>query len=153
MDLRARRTTVTSVVYLAIAFAFAGCTDDSAYDSTWYFAVQSATINPTKPDGSAWETDGSAPDPFARVTLNGAEVLSTHTLANTFTPEWGDTSVGTDVNPGMSVLVDVIDSDPAGDEPIISGCVIALTEDLPGRSATCSGAAGSVSVNVFLFAE
>ena len=72
-------------------------------NSTWFFAVDTATITSTKPDGSAWDAFGGAPDPF--VQLDGKR---TTTQQDTFTPTFAEGTTYTATNlltQGVSVTV------------------------------------------------
>jgi hypothetical protein len=139
---------------VALAAALSGCTDDDVFDAVWYVRGVDANINPTRPDGSAWETDGTAPDPQARVNLNGVEIHRTGAMQNTLTPMWTEGSSGFDAERGKSLTIELFDKGTTGEQPIISGCAIALTDELAEtQSGTCTSAAGSVSLFVFTFSE
>ncbi len=85
-----------------------------------YLAFESATIPETTRDGRRWDAvGGSAPDPFAKLFLDGEEILRTPVQSNTLTPTWPDSFKGNYRVPKGSVLrVELWDENPINNHPI-----------------------------------
>lgn len=93
-------------------------------NSTWFFAVDSATISSTKADGSAWDAFGGAPDPF--VQLDGKR---TSTQQDTFTPVFAEGTTYTATNLlTQGVSVTVYDEDVSANDAIGGPTFVRPTE-------------------------
>jgi hypothetical protein len=79
-----------------------------------------ARVPPKTRDGRAWdEVLGSLPDPYARLLVNGKELLRTPIQTDTLTPTWPDGPRGNFLfQPGDKLRVELWDSNPLYDEPI-----------------------------------
>lgn len=53
-------------------------------------SVQAAELPPLKRAGMAWDNDGSGPDPFVRLYVNGRLLWESGVLQNTHTPKWDE---------------------------------------------------------------
>ena len=75
---------------------------------------------------------GSAPDPFAKLLVEGREILVTPVQANTLTPTWPDQPIGNYRIPkNTPVRVELWDSNPINNHPI---CVEAISNLLAEAS-------------------
>lgn len=71
-------------------------------------------------DGRKWDdVGGNAPDPFAKVLVNGEEILKTPVESNTLHPTW-PTQMRANylIEPGSKVVVEVWDSNAIHNQPI-----------------------------------
>jgi hypothetical protein len=59
---------------------------DAASGKTYTMKIVDAAIG-----GSGWDSDGSAPDPYVEVSVNGSLVCSTNYKSDTYYPYWGVT--------------------------------------------------------------
>lgn len=102
-------------------------------NSTWFLSIDSATITSTKPDGSAWDAFGGAPDPFVQL-----DSKRTSTKQDTFTPTWQEGSTYTANNLLVQgVSVSLFDEDVSANDPIGGPTTIRPTEaDLRGGILT-----------------
>lgn len=88
-----------------------------------YIAFEKVIIPRQTRDGRKWDAvGGAAPDPFAKVLVNGVEIIKTPTESNTMHPTW-PTQVRANyrIDPGAKVVVEVWDSNPIHNDPI---CVV-----------------------------
>lgn len=90
-----------------------------------YIAFEKVIIPRQTRDGRKWDAvGGAAPDPFAKVLVDGAEIIKTPTESNTMHPTW-PTQVRANyrIDPGSKVVVEVWDSNPIHNDPI---CVVSV---------------------------
>ena len=93
-------------------------------NSTWFLSIDSATIASTKPDGSAWDAFGGAPDPFVQL-----DSKRTSTKQDSFTPTWQEGSTYTANNLLVQgVTVSLFDEDVSANDPIGDPTTIRPTE-------------------------
>jgi hypothetical protein len=95
------------------------------YARRWRLSIESARITPTDSRGDSWDGDGSAPDPYVTVKMDGSEVLKTQVKDNTLTPAWGE-SVTLLLNNSTRVQVSLFDDDflfPQGITETIAGSI------------------------------
>lgn len=88
-----------------------------------YIVFDKVIIPKQTRDGRKWDAvGGAAPDPFAKVLVNGKEIIKTPTESDTMHPTW-PTQVRANyrIHPGDKVVVEVWDSNPIHNDPI---CVI-----------------------------
>lgn len=71
-------------------------------------------------DGRKWDQVlGSLPDPYAKLLVNGAELLRTTVQSDTLTPEWSDAPRGNfEIPRDAKLRVELWDSSPINDAPI-----------------------------------
>jgi hypothetical protein len=102
-------------------------------DRDYYFFVRLVEFTPTKPNGKAWDTDGSAPDADVRLTWRGARLFALPKRKDQFISTWdlfrvdvkdlivtrGTADVASMINgpivrvtPGEAVTIEVYDADP-----------------------------------------
>jgi len=62
----------------------------SAFPRTYVFGFRSATVAKYKSSGSSWDIAGGAPDPQARLQIDGKVVCSTSTVQDSFDPVWNE---------------------------------------------------------------
>ncbi|AKT43185.1 uncharacterized protein CMC5_074160 [Chondromyces crocatus] len=80
----------------------------------------SGTVPERTRDGRTWSRGkGGEPDPYARLLVNGKEVLRTHIQSNTFTPTWpGSPSGNFVIEREARLRVEMWDSNAFNDKPI-----------------------------------
>jgi len=85
-----------------------------------YIAFDRATIPKQTRDGRKWDSvGGDAPDPFAKLIVDGEEVIVTPIEANTLHPKWPDQKrANYKINPSSKVVVELWDSNPINNSPI-----------------------------------
>jgi PDZ domain-containing protein/C2 domain-containing protein len=85
-----------------------------------YLKFASAHIPTHTRDGRQWDSiGGAAPDPFAKLLVEGKEFLLTPVQANTLSPTWPDQKVGNYRIPhGVPVRVELWDSNALNNHPI-----------------------------------
>jgi hypothetical protein len=85
-----------------------------------WIRIVSAKIPGRARDGRTWDQAfGSLPDPYARLYVNGKELLRTPAQADTLEPTWPDAPRGNfAVSPDDKLRVEVWDSNPLNDRPI-----------------------------------
>ena len=57
----------------------------------WTLKVLSAELPQAKPSGLPWDDDGTGPDPFVRVFVNGREIWTSPVIENSTHPTWNAT--------------------------------------------------------------
>jgi PDZ domain/C2 domain len=98
-------------------------------DDLVYLKFANAHIPTHTRDGRQWDSvGGSAPDPFAKLTIDDKEILLTPVQANTLSPTWPDQKVGNYRIPrGVPVHVELWDSNAINNHPI---CVESISNIL-----------------------
>lgn len=87
-------------------------------DDIRWLRIVSARIPERTRDGRSWD-DGGLPDPYARVLVNGQEILRTGVQSDTLEPTWpGSPSGNFRVVPGDRLRVELWESNPLVDTPI-----------------------------------
>jgi hypothetical protein len=95
-----------------------------------------------------WDADGSAPDPFIQVFVDGVSVGTTSARANTRFPTWTARFRGT-VSNGSIVELDVWDEDIAAHDFAFT-CALTIGESmLRARTFTCTAASGQIVRGAF----
>ncbi len=90
-----------------------------------YVAFQGATIPLKTRDGRNWKKSNDAPDAFAKVLVDGRELLVTPIQANTRAPTWPNQKRANYRIPrGKSIVVEVWDADAINDYPICSEKIV-----------------------------
>jgi hypothetical protein len=131
-----------------------GCTmrgsgDTSVFGRPWTFTAVSASISATEANGTAWDVDNSAPDPFARLYLDGQLVGTTPEIDDTDSPVWDYSPSPIVIEEGSTLSLDLIDSDTFDDDVIFQGCGIPLTVDFADAGgASCESSQGSLRIAV-----
>lgn len=89
-------------------------------DDLRWIRVVSARIPERARDGRTWDQDPSGPpDPYARVMVNGKEILRTKVQTDTLEPTWpGSPSGNFRIGPDDQLRVELWDSNPINDKPI-----------------------------------
>jgi len=129
----------------------AACTtrhDSNVYGRPWTFTVESASIDTTQANGDAWDPDLSPPDGFVRLYLDGHQFATSPTIDDTYSPHWVYSPTPMVIDAGMTLSIDLIDSDTFDDDPVFLGCDIPLTPDVAADGAACDGASGSLQIGV-----
>lgn len=85
-----------------------------------YITFDKATIPKQTRDGRKWDSvGGNAPDPFAKLIVDGQELILTPVQANTLHPTWPDQKrANYKINPQSKVMVELWDSNPINNNPI-----------------------------------
>jgi membrane-associated protease RseP (regulator of RpoE activity) len=85
-----------------------------------FIAFQGAEIPPRTRDGRQWDSiGGNAPDPFAKLIVDGREILRTPVQSNTLKPTWpGQRLANYRVDKGARAVVEVWDSNAINNHPI-----------------------------------
>lgn len=110
---------------------------EEALPGTYLIVVQEASIPATKPSGSAWDIDGSDPDPFVELSVGGDSSM-TSTKMNTMTPSWGE-SAEVDLSLGDSMEFTVWDRDSV-DHDEVGTCTFEVGPGvLRARIGSCDG--------------
>lgn len=89
-------------------------------DDMIYLAFERAEIPKTTRDGRRWDSiGGSAPDPFAKLSVGDKELVRTPVQSNTLTPTWPDGPRGNYRIPiGSALELELWDSNALTDHPI-----------------------------------
>jgi Ca2+-dependent lipid-binding protein len=133
---------------LLILLAACGGTEND-FHKPWTFTVVSATVTATKDDGSMWDPDNSAPDPFATVTLAGTVLGMTETRDDTLAPFWNTALDPVVVDFGETLSIDLTDEDTTFDDSIMAGCLIPLTQAfVDAGTASCKTSQATVTISV-----
>lgn len=124
-------------------------TDVDVFGRAWTFTIESATITPTKADGTDWDGDGSPPDPFVKVMLDGTLIGTTPELEDTRTPTWNYSTNPVVIHAGQTLSLAAFDSDVLANDSIGAGCPIALDAAFVNAGgATCTGSQVTIQVAV-----
>ena len=89
----------------------------SSFPRTYVFTFRSATVAKYKSSGSSWDAGGGAPDPQARLQVDGKVVCSTSTKQDTFDPVWNQ-SCEAEVFATTEVILALWDMDISAHDPI-----------------------------------
>jgi hypothetical protein len=143
---------------IAALASSAGCVaadpDADVFGHEWTITVASSTVAPTEPDGTAWDSDGSAPDPYAKVYYNDALLTTTPNISNSYTATWDDVLPPFTIDRGDKLRVEEYDSDPIGDGDLILICpgedVEVQADELRAGEIMCSDAGSTLFID---FAE
>jgi len=100
----------------------------------YYFRFAGADIPTKTRDGRHWDSvGGQAPDPYARLLINGKERIVTSVESDTLRPTWPDQDrANYRIHPGDSLVVEVWDSNPLNNHPICREQVPSFKEFLEG---------------------
>ena len=136
---------------LALGACVAQDPDRDVYGHAFTITIASATIAPTEPDGTQWDSDNSAPDPYAKVFYNDKQITTTPTISESFDATWDDALPPFTINRGDVLRVDLYDSDPIGDGDMILSCpggnVEIPADALRAGEIQCSDAGSHLIVN------
>jgi hypothetical protein len=84
-----------------------------------YLRFEGASIPKRTVDGREWDNVGGAPDPFAKLLVNGKEIIVTPIESDTLSPKWGDqVRANYRIRRGSAVKVEVWDKNPITSHPI-----------------------------------
>lgn len=101
-------------------------------DDLLYLRFQGAVIPAKTVDGRDWDSSGgTAPDPYAKLLVNGKDVIVTPVESNTLHPKWGDQiRANYRIKKGSAVKVEVWDKNPINSHPICTEDVDNLHEEV-----------------------
>jgi hypothetical protein len=88
----------------------------TAYGRQYRVTFESALIDETAPDGSAWDTFGGAPDPFVSYKFDNVSG-STSTKDDTLQPAWHE-FVDVQLSQNQTIKITVYDEDTASNDEI-----------------------------------
>ena len=164
-----RNQRIAVAVGLSLAL-LAGCTADNVGgddvyvdppgEQFWDISVLSATVAPTKPDGTSWRVDGSAPVPQVGLFIDDFNSPFLYTNEGeenqpfqTYSPSWSYGGAGPIVTMASDkLLVRIFDYVSDGDTPIISSsCTLNFEDTYHSETenfTTCSTPEGSVQVRI-----
>ena len=85
-----------------------------------YITFDKATIPKQTRDGRKWDSvGGNAPDPFAKLIVDGEELIVTPIEANTLHPKWANQKrANYKIDPSSKVVIELWDSNPINNSPI-----------------------------------
>lgn len=88
---------------------------------SYKLTIVSANLAPSKPDGTAWDADNSAPDCVVTISVRGAGkgTVQTTKAQNNTSPAWNQQGTVT-INRGDTLAVSIVDKDAISDDPIAS---------------------------------
>jgi hypothetical protein len=89
-------------------------------DNLMWMKFESARVPERTRGGKTWDDAfGKKPDPYAKLFINGKEVLKTPVQSNTLEPTWPNGPKGNiQIEPGDKLRVELWDSNPVNDQPI-----------------------------------
>ncbi|HEX6271528.1 MAG TPA: PDZ domain-containing protein [Polyangiaceae bacterium] len=88
-------------------------------DDLLYLRFEGADVPPRTVDGRAWDEGGGAPDPFAKLLVNGKEIIVTPVDSDTLRPKWADqVRANYRIARGSAVHVEVWDKNAIKSRPI-----------------------------------
>ncbi|MCA9532216.1 MAG: hypothetical protein KC593_01005 [Myxococcales bacterium] len=101
----------------------------------------------TKPDGSAWDVGGGAPDPYAVVTLNSIPRGPSTYIPDTFNAQWADPvpSWTLTLTTGSNLRIDAWDDDISDDDWMGACAFASLTvANLRAREFACAATSADI---------
>lgn len=99
-------------------------------DDLYFIYIEKALIPVRTRDGRAWN-----PNPYARLLVNGAEILSTPVESGNRRPEWKSQRLANYRIPhGADISLEVWDSTPVTDHPVCNEVVLDLQEMRAGAA-------------------
>jgi hypothetical protein len=89
-------------------------------DDLLYLRFDGADVPDRTVDGRAWDSEGGEkPDPFAKLLVNGKEIIVTPVDSNTLRPKWAEqVRANYRIKRGSAVTVEVWDKNPIKSHPI-----------------------------------
>ncbi len=101
-------------------------------DDLLYLRFEGAVIPPRTVDGLEWDSvGGSAPDPFAKLIVNGKEIIVTPVDSDTLRPKWAEqVRANYRIKRGSLVKVQVWDKNPINSRPICTEDIDDLHEQV-----------------------
>lgn len=100
------------------------------FPATYAITLLSASVPPTRSDGSPWDVDG-LPDLYATVRFGATTLGSGDVIMNSITPTWNSRLPATVALTGSDILqFDVYDEDGATDELVFS-CTKSVSQVIP----------------------
>lgn len=110
-----------------------------------YIAFQSAKIPGRTRDGRRWDSyGGSAPDPFAKLLVNGKELIVTPVQANTLAPTWPDQKrANYELPRNAELTIELWDSNPIHHHPICMKSIKDVDEQVVQDTLSIECASGA----------
>ena len=129
---------------------------EAAFPRRYALVPQIALVPATKPDGSGWDADGSGPDLFAEMTVDGSAPLRTATANNVsldadgqFTTFYSGTSREFNLVAGSSIQAEVFDEDLTSNDGAIRCNWNATAAEARRRVLSCDSAFGGFVAWIF----
>jgi hypothetical protein len=131
----------------------AGCAvrngaDSDVFGHDFAITVGHAEVAPREPNGTVWDTDGSAPDPYAELFVDGNLILTTRDISDSYTADWTD-QVTRRIDRGTTIELSVWDSDPFVMGDLIAKCgqgASIAADELRAGQLTCMVDGSLVSI-------
>jgi hypothetical protein len=102
--------------------------------SVVWLRIASAHVPAARPNGNPWDEDGSAPDPYVVLSVEGEKLLQSTPVGDDVTPTWKRGPHGNyQIADGAKVRLEVIDDDGLG------GDTIAAADVSPPRADEAKG--------------
>jgi hypothetical protein len=101
-------------------------------DDLYWIRFSSGRVPERTRDGRTWgQAFGTLPDPYAKLLLNGNEILRTSSQSDTMTPTWPDSPSGNfRVTATDKLRVEMWDNNPLNDKPIGVRDIGTLSDDM-----------------------
>ena len=129
---------------------------EAAFPRRYTLSPAFAWVPPTKPDGSGWDADGSGPDLFAEMTVDGSAPFSTATVNDLtldadghFTASFPDLFRDFNLVAGSSIQAEVIDEDSFSDDSAFICNLNATAAEARRRVLSCDSAFGGFVAWIF----
>jgi hypothetical protein len=103
-------------------------------EDLFYFRFAGADIPDKTRDGRHWDSvGGSAPDPYAKLIVNGKDLIVTSVQSDTLRPTWPDQErANYRIRPADTLMVELWDSNPLTNHPICREKVPSLHDFVQG---------------------
>jgi hypothetical protein len=87
--------------------------------SVVWLRIAAAHVPAARPNGNPWDDDGSPPDPYVVVRIDGEKILQSSVASDTTDPTWKHGPRGNyEIPDGAKVQIEVLDDDGLGGETI-----------------------------------
>jgi hypothetical protein len=133
------------MVRWVLVLSLVGCATDTDLGHAWTITAVGATISPTKTDGSAWDTDGTPPDAYAKMFVDNVLVGTTSQIDDTLEPAWSYTASPVIITADSKLSFELLDADGFTVDTIITDCKTTTDGD-----QTCTGPQATFTYTVKL---
>jgi hypothetical protein len=102
-------------------------------DDLLYLRFEGADVPAKTVDGRSWDEGGGLPDPYAKLLVNGKEIIVTPIDSDTLRPKWAEqVRANYRIRRGSAVKVEMWDKNPIKSRPICTEDI----DDLHGQVST-----------------